>query len=45
MAGEYISTHRGYAIHKLGEGSYQAAGTSHGSVWSAICYIDELLSP
>lgn len=40
-----VSTHRGYEIWQLGPTSYRAAGTLHGSVWSAVCYIDELLSP
>ena len=42
---EFVSTYSGYDIHKLGPTSYEAAGTSHGSVWSAKCYIDDLLSP
>lgn len=40
-----VSTHRGYTIEKIGPTSFKAAGARHGSVWSAICYIDELLSP
>lgn len=42
---EFVSNYRGYAITKLGETSYEAAGTKHGSIWSAKCYIDELLAP
>lgn len=40
-----VSTHRGYTIEKTGPTSFKAAGAMHGSAWSAICYIDELLSP
>ena len=39
-----ISVYRGYAITMLGKNKYNAAGTTHGTVWSAVCYIDELLS-
>ena len=42
---EHVSTHRGYKIFKKGPTSFKAAGAWHGSVWSAICYIDELLTP
>ncbi len=40
-----MSTYRGYTIEQLGPTSFRAAGTMHGSIWSAMCYIDELLSP
>lgn len=40
-----VSTYRGYVITKIAETNYSAAGTNHGSIWSAICYIDELLTP
>ena len=40
-----VDTYRGYTITKIAEKSYKAAGSMHGSIWSAICYIDELLSP
>lgn len=42
---EWVTSHRGYEIWQHGETSFRAAGARHGSCWSAICYIDELLSP
>lgn len=39
-----ITTYRGFSIEKHGDTSFKAAGSFHGSVWSAKCYIDELLS-
>lgn len=41
----FLSTYRGYDIWQYGPTSFKAAGAMHGSVWSAKCYIDELLSP
>ena len=42
---EKISEYRGFSIFKIAETNYRAAGSNHGSIWSAQCYIDELLSP
>jgi hypothetical protein len=41
---EYISTYRGYDIYKYGPTHFEAAGARHGSIQSAVIYIDELLS-
>lgn len=41
---KYKGIYRGYEIVQLGETSFRAAGTLHGSIWSAQCYIDELLA-
>lgn len=39
------STYRGFIIIRVTPNTYNTAGASHGSMWSARCYIDELLSP
>lgn len=39
------TTYRGYLITEVGPTNFLAAGTGHGSLWSAKCYIDELLAP
>lgn len=41
----YVSTYRGYAIYQAGPTSYRAAGAYHGSIFSAMGYIDELFQP
>ena len=39
-----VSTHRGYPITTDGT-TFYAAGARFNSAWSAVGYIDELLSP
>ena len=39
-----VSTHRGYQITTDGT-TFYAAGARFNSAWSAIVYIDDLLSP
>ena len=39
-----VSTHRGYEITTDGT-TFDAAGRAFNPAWSAIVYIDELLSP
>lgn len=48
----FISKHRGYSIFRIDDGSYVANGPIGDNIgggfdtaWSAIIYIDELLSP
>lgn len=45
MEPTFVRDYRGYKIYKVGDTHFTAAGGSHGSVWSAISYIDELLQP
>ena len=39
-----LKVYRGYEIWQTGPTSFRAADNDHGSLWSATCYIDELLA-